>query len=175
MTRVVNGDRVMIRRRWLTSLNRTAIENTLLLPVVWNVILLLMLRDEWQQSRFQLSTVPTMLAVAVGIFLAYLALATLCNTTTLELDGDILRVRSGPLPWQRPLAFRRDEISQVHSIEYKDRIERRLPRDSYGLALTTRSGKRVRLYRRIWRHDQCRYLLRDICAFFKLSDQQERR
>lgn len=110
--------------------------------------------------------------VAVGIGITYTALATLLNTTRIQVGRRELTVHSGPLPWRGSRRIERSRIAQLYG-RRKLHHGRNGPQASYELWVALTDGSRSRLLGMGLDEDQTLYLEQRLEQALGLQDRPE--
>jgi hypothetical protein len=177
ITRVAEGAGIVIRHRWLSDRTPWHFPKSVIAALIWNGLVGYFLWKEQQLFPGLFTGGHKLLAAAVGFILGYLAVATLINATTLEWRDNVLRVRTGPLPWRPERVFRREEVIQVRFQDIPVQLTKSgaSTRPFFNIGLTLRSGRRVTIFWHLRRIEQASCLLRRLCTWFQLPDTIEQK
>ncbi len=162
--REVRADRVIIRRVWREGGGVVA---WVLIAVIWNFVLYAMYRTGQfgPASKWASGLMPWAL-VAIGLYAAYRCLATLLNTTELEIGPDRLRVTTGPVPWHFAIRLVPAEIQDAI---FHERAERNYA-STYDVAVVTASGREQRLIKGLNHYEVAVFYVREIRSFLGLRN-----
>jgi hypothetical protein len=154
--REVQADRVIIRRIWREGGGVVA---WVLIAVIWNFAMFAMFRTtrigpgkEWESPLM-----PGFLA-AIGLYAAYRCGATLFNTTELEIGPDLLRVRTGPVPWHFE---NRLAPAEIHDVVFHEHAERGYS-STYDVAAVFADGREKRLIKGLNDYEVAVFYVREI-------------
>lgn len=162
--REVQADRVIITRTWREG---GGVVGLILVAVIWNSVMIAMYRSaeiepDWVWAWF---LIPWALG-AIGIYLVYASIATLLNTTEVEISPDLLSVTTGPVPWHREIRLAPAEIQNVI---YLERAERGYS-STYDVAVVTASGGEKRLIKRLNQYEVAVFYVREIRSILGLPN-----
>lgn len=105
-------------------------------------------------------------AGGLGIFVAYRCIATLLNTTELEISPDLLRVTTGPVPWHGEIRLAPAEIQDV---VFHERAERNYG-STYDVAVVTTTGGEKRLIKGLNHYEVAVFYVREIRSILGLPN-----
>jgi len=114
-------------------------------------------------------TLFPLIHVAVGIGLAYRALAGWVNTTRIAVDQGRLSVRHGPLPWLGNKDLDGSNLKQLYS---KEKISqgRNSTTITYEVHALTANGRNEKLVSGLDSSEQALYIEQEIERYFRIED-----
>ena len=155
---------MIIRRLWREGGGVVA---WVLIAVIWNFVLFAMFRTtrigpgkDWTSPL-----IPGVLA-AIGLYAAYRCLATLLNTTRLEISPDLLRVATGPVPWHFKIRLAPADIEDVI---FHERAERGYA-STYDVAVVFADGGEKRLIKGLNHYEVAVFYVREIRSILGRPD-----
>lgn len=113
------------------------------------------------------------LHAAIGLFVAYLALAGFLNSTVIRVGLGEIEVKHGPLPWFGNRRLETVSIAQLYSKEVVSR-SRRSTSVSHEVHLATRDGRHIKLLSGLESSEQALYLEQEIERYLGIKDQAVR-
>jgi hypothetical protein len=113
------------------------------------------------------------LHAAIGLFVAYYALAGFLNTTEVRVGMGEVEVTHGPLPWFGKRRLETAGIAQLYSKEVAHR-QRRGTSYSHEVHVATRDGQQVKLLSGLDSSEQALYLEQEIERYLGIKDQPVR-
>jgi DNA-directed RNA polymerase subunit RPC12/RpoP len=151
-----DDQRIVLSWRWLDLKH----VSTVRLCVVWNVILVLPLTRGTLPGDWPMH-LPN---VGIGLYLGYVSLAGLLNTTRVEASQRGLIIRQGPLPWPGNRTIPCHTLTQLYCQERGGRrgilpaLARVFLSSSYRLLALDARGREVKLLSGIADKEQALYL-----------------
>jgi hypothetical protein len=109
---------VTIVRRWFQPAKHLMM---LVFAIGWNAFLVFWYGVAFSGGGPWIMFVFPLVHVAVGLGVAYGALAGIMNRTTIRVTGDRLRIRHAPLPWLGNREVPVDELEQVYCTQKEHR------------------------------------------------------
>lgn len=113
------------------------------------------------------------LHIAVGIFMAYLALTMFVNRSQVDVSYGTLSVRHGPLPWPGNLELPRETIRQLYCVERVSR-SRRGASVTYELQAVRADETAAPVLKGLQSAEQVLYLEQEIERFLGIRDEPVR-
>lgn len=110
---------------------------------------------------------------AIGLFVAYVAVAGLVNSTLVRVGMGEIEVRHSPLPWRGNRRIETAGVAQLYSKEVSHRSRRRTTQ-SYEIHVATRDGHQVRLLSALESSEQALYLEQELERYLGIADQPMR-
>jgi hypothetical protein len=110
-------------------------------------------------------------ALALGIYVAYWALAEWVNTTTFTLAGGWLRMRHGPVPWPGAVDLPAAAIRQLYAHDFTMPQERGGDSHQYSVRVLLRDGTARTLMSNLRSPAATRYIERRLEAWLGLADE----
>src|SRR4051812_48357942 len=173
MSRKFQGNQLVITRCW-RKMER--VSGTIGVAVVWNAFVILSLmsgRTKWIEDSavpaYFESTLGRLVPdvfVGIGLFLVYYAVATLVNSTRVEITASMLRVTTGPLPWHPE---RRITTREVADVIYREKASKGYA-TIYRVIAVLSDGREKRLLGGISDYEATVYYVREIRSVLKLPD-----
>ena len=159
-----DGDKLRITWRWLSYKSVLAVTGAL----IWNFYAAQM----WSAPNdFIRGTPPLPFAIsltAVGLILAYAAVATIVNRSHVVVDRQRLEIEHGPLPWSSPPPI---EVSELDQLFVKcSRSDLESGPSTYSLHALLRGGEDKRLVANLLHRSQAEHLEREIENLLRIRD-----
>ncbi|GIK43455.1 MAG: hypothetical protein BroJett011_72880 [Chloroflexota bacterium] len=162
------GGDMKITRRWFSPVVFFLIPFCLL----WNGFILVfgfgsfLAADQGGIGAFGLCLLPHL---AVGLFLAYFALASLVNVTEIKINTGEFSTRHGPLPWLGNRRLAASDITQVYCKE-KVRHRRRSTSVTYEVHAVTPANTTEKLLTGLNEPEEALFLEQEIERFLGIKD-----
>jgi len=158
------GGVLSIQYRWWTP----AILFLVFFAVLWNGFLIgwhtvSLSTGMWIMSCFGL------IHTAVGVFLIYLCLACILNTTTIRVDTGRLSIRHHPLPWRGNRTLDARSIKQLF-VRSKTSHSENGTSTTYELHAVTQANGREKLLTGLQEQDQALFLEQEIERHLRIED-----
>jgi hypothetical protein len=96
--------------------------------------------------------------VAATMLVAYASLAALLNRTVVRVQGDVLEVVHGPIPWPGHHRIQRGDLDQIYVTRNENRSDSDALTVTYHLDAIDRSGRQIRLVKKLPEAAQARWL-----------------
>ncbi len=159
------GTSLLLVHRWISI--KTAL--WAFATIAWAVCLTQMYGDPGARDALSMFKWMFEIQVALGVCMAYVTMAGLCNSTRIETSETELIISHGPLPW---LGGRHLELAEINQLFTRERVsyERRGKRYIYGLYALLKSGKRLKLLSRLRLSEQALFLEQQIERFAGIVD-----
>ncbi len=163
------GAELRLSRRWFSP----AIIFLALFAVFWNGFMavwfgIAIISRIWPLALFGI------LHAAVGLFVAYYALAGFMNVTVIRVGMGELDVKHGPLPWFGNRRLETAAIAQLYCKEVTRYRRRGGPSSTHEVHVATRDGRQVKLLSGLESSDQALYLEQEIERSLGIKDQPVR-
>lgn len=158
------GGTLTIRYRWWTP----AILFLVFFAVLWNGFMIgwhsiALSSGAWFMSCFGL------IHTAVGVFLIYLCLACILNTTTIRVDSGQLSIRHHPLPWRGNRTLDSRSIRQLF-VKSKTSHSKNGTSTTYELHAVTQTDGQEELITGLQEQDQALFLEQEIERHLRIED-----
>ena len=117
-----------------------------------------------------LTTFPVVLALIMMIVCTYVAVAHLINQTRILVEGGMLRVRHGPMPWPSGARMSLDDIAQIY---VKRQVYGSTPKSrsvEYRVRAQTVRGRDVVIVNGPLVPDRCRAIEDTLEALLRIED-----
>jgi hypothetical protein len=173
MSREIQGDRVVITRCWRKV---DQIWGMIGATLIWNATMIGWYRTkdvDWFDGsggreffNSQLGQLVPLVFVGIGIFLVYASLASLANTTRLEVAASLLNVTTGPVPWH---GERRIATTEVANVIYREKASKGYA-SIYRVMAVMADGKERRLVSGLLDYEATVFYVREIRAALSLPD-----
>jgi hypothetical protein len=161
-----NGHEQTLRYRWRSS--RTVMIT--LWSVAWTAGMAFALSRHGPRVGTGVRALVTAF-LAVGLLVAYWALAEWANTTTFTLRGGWLRVRHGPVPWPGSADVPAAAIRQLYSHDFQMRQEHGGNSHQYSVRALLRDGTTTTLLSNLKSPAATWYIERRLEAWLGLADE----
>jgi hypothetical protein len=106
---------------------------------------------------------------AIGLFIAYVAVAGLVNSTLVRIGMGEIEVSHSPLPWRGNRRIETAGIAQLYSKEVSYRSRRRTTQ-SYEIHAATGDGRDIKLLSALETSEQALYLEQEIERYLGIKD-----
>jgi predicted Zn finger-like uncharacterized protein len=106
---------------------------------------------------------------AIGLFIAYVAVAGLVNSTLVRIGMGEIQVSHSPLPWRGNRRIETAGIAQLYSKEISHRSRRRTTQ-SYEIHAATGDGRDIKLLSALENSEQALYLEQEIERYLGIKD-----
>lgn len=160
------GGELKIIRSWFSPL----IFLLVFFCVIWNGFLVF-----WYTMAFG-NDVPLMMKlfpighIAVGVTLAYFALAGFLNKTKISVGHQGLTVRHGPLPWLGNRSIATHDLEQLYCTRHYHQSSEGGSSTTFRLNAVLHSGKKVKLLSGLSDPDQVLYIEQEIENHLRIED-----
>jgi hypothetical protein len=136
--------------------------------VFWNVFLVSWYSIALPSGNMMMTLFP-LIHVAVGVGIAYGALAGWVNTTRIRVDQGRIAVRHGPLPWLGNKDLDGSTLKQLYSKEKISR-GRNSTTVTYEVHALTANGRNEKLLSGLESSEQALYIEQEIERYFRIED-----
>lgn len=164
MTCEDRGASLVITRPWWTF----ATIFLMVFTVLWDGFLLVWFGIALAQGLWFMALFATIHAL-VGLGLTWFCIASFFNTTTVEADGNRLRVSHGPVPWPGGREFATAGLTQLFTVQHVHR-SRNGTSISYELAAVLADGRRETILKGVDSQEQALYLEQTLERFLGIED-----
>jgi len=164
ISREVQAGQVIITRTWRKGGNPVL---RIIVAVIWNGFFLLMFRPAMNDVDWVSARIVIFAWGGVGIYLAYSCLATLLNTTVVEISPDLLRVTTGPIPSHGEIRL---APAEIRNVIYRETGGGGYSGSFYWVAAVTATGGERILLKRLAQYEDAIFHVREIRSVLGLPD-----
>ena len=109
--------------------------------------------------------------VGVGLFILYMGIANVLNTTTIEVVFDNLNIKHAPMPWRGNRDVFKHDIKQLYVKQHVHRGKNGVSY-SYSINMIDRDNKDVKLIDTIQNPEEGKFIEQKIESFLKIQDKR---